>query len=152
MSDAREPLRAWLALLGVSGALKKNIDARMRSRFGLSLSRFDVLAALDRAGECGLNGGALSAQLKVTEGNTTQVTAPLVAQGFVSRSVSRADARVAIFKLTAKGRRLFDRMAEANRAWVAGAFAGLSPAQVAQLRALLAAIETAPAAAEEHTP
>ncbi len=152
MSDPRDPLRAWLALLGVSGALKKHIDARLRAGFGLSLSRFDVLAALDRAGVGGLNGGALSTQLKVTEGNTTQVTAPLVAQGLVSRNVSRTDARVAIFKLTAKGQRLFDRMATANRIWIASAFSALAPAQIAQLRALLATIDTAPALAEEQTP
>ena len=150
MRDPRDALRAWLALLNVSGALKKRIDAHMREHFGLSLARFDVLAALDRAGAGGLNGGALSAQLKVTEGATTQVTTPLIAQGLVSRAVSSADARVAIFKLTAKGQRLFDRMAEANRGWVAQAFCDFSPAQIEHLRALLGAIRTKPAPAEEQ--
>ncbi len=50
MSDDRDALRAWLALLGASNALKKSVDTRFRSRFGLSISRFDVLSALDRAG------------------------------------------------------------------------------------------------------
>jgi DNA-binding MarR family transcriptional regulator len=143
MSDDREPLRAWLDLLGVSTAIKKGVDARLRERFGVSLSRFDVMAALDRAGEAGLTGKGLSARLKVTEGNTTQVTAPLIADGLVRRSVSAEDGRVAIFQLTAKGERLFARMAEANRGWIAEAFGALSPVDTAMLRRLLASL-TAP--------
>ena len=87
----------------------------MRARFGLSISRFDVLAALDRAGDAGLTAGALTSHLKVTEGNTTQVTAPLIKDGLVRRTVSREDGRVAIFQLTRRGQRLFDEMAAINR-------------------------------------
>ncbi len=144
MSNDRESLRAWLDLLGVAMALKKRADAHMKAQFGLSLSRFDVLAALDRAGEDGLTGGGLSAWLRVTEGNTTQVTAPLIEDGLVQRSVSAEDGRVAMFKLTAKGRRLFARMAEDNRAWVAEAFSGLSPADTKTLRQLLSALKPTP--------
>lgn len=141
MSDARDPLRAWLSLLDVSNALRKSIDARMRERFGLSLSRFDVLAALDRAGQNGFNGGALSTHLKVTEGATTQVTTPLIAAGLVKRSTSPRDGRVAIFSLTAKGRKIFAAMAQANLLWVSEAFGELSPVQLQDLRRLLVAIK-----------
>lgn len=140
MGDDREPLRAWLDLLTVSTAIKKDVDARLRERFGLSLSRFDVMAALDRAGGAGLSGKELSARLKVTEGNTTQVTAPLIADGLVRRSVSAEDGRVAIFQLTPKGARMFTHMAGANRRWIAAAFGALSPAETANLRRLLATL------------
>ncbi len=150
MKDGRDALRAWLALLGASNALKKSIDARMRSQFGLSISRFDVLAALDRAGKGGLSAGALSSHLKVTEGNTTQVTAPLIKDGLVRRMTSPNDGRVAIFALTRRGRRLFAAMAEANRGWVAEAFAALTPAQIATLRNLLHALHPSPAQSEEE--
>lgn len=148
----RDPLRTWLTLLSTSNSLKKHMDARMRARFGLSLSRFDVMSALDRSGAQGLNGRALSMRLKVTEGNTTQVTAPLIELGLVNRSVSNMDARMAVFKLTAKGKRLFERMAEANRDWTSSAFADLSSDQIAQLRTLLSAIQTTPTTAEEPAP
>jgi len=141
VTDNREALRAWLDLLGVSTAIKKGVDGRLKHQFGLSLARFDVMAALDRAGQAGLNGRALSARLKVTEGNTTQVTAPLVEAGLIRRRVSPEDGRVAIFHLTRKGERVFAQMAEANRRWIADAFAALSPAQLAQLRVLLGALE-----------
>jgi len=141
MSNDREALRAWLDLLGVAMTLKKRADAHMRAEFGLSLSRFDVLAALDRAGEGGLTGGGLSAWLRVTEGNTTQVTAPLIEDGLVQRTISAEDGRVAQFKLAPKGRRLFARMAAENRRWVAEAFSGLSPADTKALRQLLSSLK-----------
>lgn len=137
----RDALRAWLALLGTANAIKKGVDTRLRQRFGLSIARFDVLAALDRAGDDGLTAGGLTAWLKVTDGNTTQVTAPLVAQGLVQRDADPGDKRVAIFRLTGKGRVLFAQMAAENREWIDQAFAGLGPAEIATLRGLLAALE-----------
>ena len=137
MNDARDTVRAWLALLTACNTIKKTLDARMRRTFDLSLSRFDVLAALDRAGEEGFSASALSAHLKVTEGNTTQVTAPLVAAGLVSRTTSASDGRMAIFRMTAKGHRVFSTMAEANREWVARAFSPLTPDEIATLRDIL---------------
>jgi DNA-binding MarR family transcriptional regulator len=137
MNDGRDSLRAWLALLSAANAIKKSVDARMRQRFGLSLSRFDVLATLDRAGDEGLMAGALSSRLKVTEGNTTQVTTPLIRAGLVRRTVSANDGRVAIFQLTREGQRIFSDMASLNREWIAEAFAMLTPAQISSLRRIL---------------
>ncbi|RJF85947.1 MarR family winged helix-turn-helix transcriptional regulator [Sphingomonas cavernae] len=141
MTDDRDTLRAWLHLLGTANAIKKGVDTRLRQRFGTSISRFDVLAALDRADDEGLTAGGLTAYLKVTEGNTTQVTAPLIQTGLVQRTVSPRDGRVAIFRLTTKGRQLFAAMAEENRRWIDDAFSRLAPTEIAQLRTLLAAIE-----------
>lgn len=149
MKPGRETLRAWLALLSAAERIKKDIDARMRSRFGLSISRFDVMAALDRAGEAGLTAGELTSHLKVTEGNTTQVTAPLIKDGLVRRTVSANDGRVAIFALTKRGRRIFDEMAEINRAWVAEALAPLTLAQISSLHALLNTLNHPPQPGEE---
>lgn len=150
MTDSREPLRAWLDLLGASTAIKKGLDARMRKQFGLSLARFDVLAALHRAGADGLSAGGISEHLKVTEGNTTQVTAPLVKDGLVVRMPSAEDGRVAIFQMTTKGRRLFERTAEANRRWVAEAFADLAPNDLKTLRRLLSALKSPKSASQEQ--
>lgn len=137
MTEARDALRTWLALLSTTNTIKKAIDAQLRQRFGVSLSRFDVLAALDRAGSAGATAGELTAWLKVTEGNTTQVTAPLIAAGLVDRATSPIDGRIAIFRLTATGRSLFDRMAHENRELVIEAFSDLSADDVASFRTLL---------------
>ncbi len=141
MTDGRDTLRAWLTLLGTSNAIKKSVDAQLRDRFGVSISRFDVMAALDRRDPDGLRAGELSRQLMVTVGNTTQVTAPLIRDGLVQRRISPQDARGVIFSLTAKGRTLFSEMAVEHKVWIHQAFAGLSTKDLADLRNLLDQLE-----------
>lgn len=137
MSADRDALRAWLSMLRSAEAIKKASDAKFRARFGLSLSRFDVLATLQRAGPEGLRAGELSQRLMVTEGNVTQVTASLTKDGLIRRLSSPQDGRVAIFQLTRKGEKLFLQMAEEHRGWVADVFADATPAQLAAFRKFL---------------
>ena len=136
MTGRRDTLRAWLTLLNTSNAIKKSVDGRLRARFGISISRFDVMSALQRHPQ-GLRAGALSRQLMVTEGNTTQVTAPLIRDGYVQRRPSPLDARGVIFSLTPKGAKLFDDIAAEHKEWIHDAFAGHDERDLAQLRALL---------------
>jgi len=141
LTDRSDSLRSWLALLSTANGLKKNVDTRLRVEFGLSISRFDVMAALGRAGSDGLRAGAMSQQLMVTEGNVTQVTAPLIRDGIVARASDKQDGRVAIFRLTRKGVKLFRAMAESHRRWIEESFADLSPSQLANFRRLLDKID-----------
>lgn len=141
MTDDREAVRTWLALLGASRGLEKAVDAGFRGRFGHSISRFDVLSALDRAGEEGLRAGALTERLMVSDGATTQVTAPLIREGLVRRGADPNDGRAAIFTLTRKGERIFADMAAGHRAWIDEAFARMTPAQMKTLRRLLSQID-----------
>ena len=141
MTDDREALRGWLALLAMSRRLQKAVDTGFRTRFGHSIARFDVLSALDRAGPAGLRAGALTDLLKVSDGATTQVTTPLVREGLVNRIADPNDGRVAIFSLTKKGAQLFAEMAAEHRRWIDEAFAALTPAQLKSMRRLLVQID-----------
>lgn len=143
ITDQKEAVRAWLALLAASQGLKKAVDTGLRSRFGHSISRFDVLSALDRAGAEGLRAGALTERLMVSDGATTQVTAPLIREGLVRRVADPNDRRAAIFSLTSKGEKIFADMAAEHRQWIDDAFAALSPSQMKTLRRLLAQISPA---------
>ena len=116
----------------------------------MSISRFDVMSALDRAGPEGLRAGALSQRLRVTEGNTTQVTAPLIREGLVRRSIDPEDKRGAVFRLTRKGEKLFARMAASHRQWIVDAFAGFSEPQLKSLRRLLARLDAPGAVSDEN--
>ncbi len=136
-SEERNELRAWLDLLTASNAIKKEVDAGLRSEFGMTISRFDVLAALDRAGPEGLRASDLSKKLLVTEGATTQVAAPLIRDGLVSRTPCLKDGRAANLKLTRKGKNLFQKMARVHKLWIDETFAALTPNQVSTLRQLL---------------
>ena len=137
MNGSRDALRGWLDLLSISNGLKKAVDTEMRTLFGISISRFDVLAALERAGSEGLRAGALSQMLMVTEGNTTQVAAPLIRDGLVKKRADKGDARVAILSLTRKGEKLFAQMAEEHALCINDAFSALSKNDIATLRRLL---------------
>ena len=137
----RDALRAWLDLLTASNAIKKDIDGSLRREFGVSIARFDVLAALDRAGDKGLRAGDLTQSLLVTDGATTQLTAPLIRDGLIKREPCARDKRAAIFTLTRNGEKLFRDMAEVHRGWVARAFAEFSPVQLETLRDLLGKLD-----------
>ncbi len=139
--ETREIVRSWLALLGNVNALKKALDAELRESFGLSISRFDVLSALYRGGLKGLRPSELSSRLMVTEGNTTQVIGPLVEMGLVERVPSINDRRSVILKLTAKGRTVFEQMAEVHHGLLARAFRHLDADELADLHALCDAID-----------
>lgn len=138
MADtARESLLAWLDLLRASNVIKKDVDARFREEFDQSISRFDALAALERADREGLRAGALSRQLVVSEGNITQLMSKLLRDGLVQRRDDDRDGRVVIYSLSDEGRRLFNRMARAHRQWIRDIFAEFSEAELTALRELL---------------
>jgi len=150
-TDQKEAVRVWLSLLNASRGIEKAVDAGLRTRFGHSISRFDVLSALDRAGDDGLRAGALTEKLMVSDGATTQVTAPLIREGLIKRAADPNDGRVAIFSLTKKGEKIFADMAAEHRQWIVEAFAGLTPAQMKSLRRLLADIDPAKIARSKRT-
>ena len=138
MADTtRESLLAWLDLLRASNVIKKDVDARFREEFDQSISRFDALAALERADRNGLRAGALSRQLVVSEGNITQLMSKLLRDGLVQRRHDDRDGRVVIYSLSGEGRRLFNRMARAHRQWIRDIFAEFSDPELIALRELL---------------
>lgn len=133
----REVVRAWLDVLRASNLIKKELNAKLRREFGHSISRFDVLAALYRNVESGLRASELSQFLLVTDGATTQITAPLIGEGLVKREQCPDDGRSVFFSLTPSGQQLFEQMAERHRCWVEEYFLSLSSAELQALRSLI---------------
>ncbi|MEO0464581.1 MAG: MarR family transcriptional regulator [Pseudomonadota bacterium] len=142
MSDShKQMLRLWIELLRASNIIKKDLDARLRAEFGQSLSRFDVLSALDRAGNEGLRASEISQFLLVTDGATSQLTPHLVKEGLVERTPCPDDRRSAFFRLTPSGRKLFSRMAIRHAEWVSAKFTALSAEELETMNALVRLIE-----------
>jgi DNA-binding MarR family transcriptional regulator len=133
-------LKLWLRLLACTNRIEAEVRSRLRSEFGTTLPRFDLLAQLQRARE-GLTMGELSQRLMVTGGNVTGLTDQLEAEGLVQRSAHPEDRRAWIVKLTPAGRAQFKRMASAHEAWIAEAFAAFSPAQAQQLHQSLGVLK-----------
>ena len=129
-------LKLWLRMLASTTHIEAEIRRRLRDRFDISLARFDYMAQLYRYKE-GLKMRALSRYLMVTGGNVTALTDDLEADGIVLRESSPSDRRAWIVRLTPKGRRLFETMAEEHEGWILDLFSGLDPKTVQQLYAQL---------------
>jgi len=119
----RSSVRLWLRLLSCTMAIEKDVQRRFAAR-GATLARFDVLAALDRE-PAGMNMGALSRALLVSNGNVTQLVQKLLKDGMVRIAPSHADRRASIVRLTAKGRAEFAGLAAAHHDWIDGLVAGM---------------------------
>jgi DNA-binding MarR family transcriptional regulator len=112
----RSSVRLWLRLLSCTIAVEKDVQRRFALR-GATLARFDVLAALDRHPE-GMNMGALSHALLVSNGNITQLVQKLARDGLVRIAPSPSDRRASIVRLSVRGRAEFAILAAAHHDWI----------------------------------
>jgi len=125
-------LKLWLRMLACTTQVEDEIRKRLRTRFDISLPRFDYMAQLYRQPE-GLKMSELSRYLMVTGGNVTGLTDELAREGLVSRENNPADRRAWIVCLTPKGRATFETMAQEHEQWILELFSGLEPDTVQQL-------------------
>lgn len=140
-------LRLWLRMLDAANLIQREIRGRLREGFDVTLPRFDLMAALDRAGPEGMTMGQLSRRLRVSGGNVTAVVDRLVKEGAVVRRSPPNDRRTAFIALTEEGRRQFAEMAVAHLGWIDEMLARLTPEEVETLTAL---IEKAGDSVEAH--
>lgn len=134
--DGKRSLRLWLRLLTCTTTIEQTIAQRLRDEFRSTLPRFDMLSALDRAGEAGLTMGAVSRMLMVSNGNVTGLAARLKADGLIE-AMSGSDRRVQRVRLTPLGQTRFTAMARAHERWIEALFADLTAAESDDLTRLL---------------
>ena len=125
-------LKLWLRMLSCTNQIEAEIRRRLRVRFDTSLPRFDYMAQLYRAPD-GLRMKDLSSHLMVTGANVTGMTDELERDGLVLRSSSPTDRRSWIVSLTAKGRTLFETMAQEHEQWILELFSGLHASALDQV-------------------
>ena len=123
-SLSKQRVRVWLRLLRLSRRIEATIRERLRTEFGTTLPRFDVMAALYEHQQ-GLKMSAVSSVLKVSNGNVTGIVDRLVDDGCIIRVAVAGDRRAWKVLLTQKGREQFAVMAEAHEAWISGMLADL---------------------------
>jgi DNA-binding MarR family transcriptional regulator len=132
----RMDVRVWLRLLSCSTVLEKRLRRRLADRFGSTLPRFDVLAALERS-VTGVTMGELSRALLVSNGNVTSIVKQLEKDGYVTTRPAAEDKRSLVVALTPVGRSHFSEMALAHHDWIHSAFAEIGKSDMADLFALL---------------
>lgn len=135
-NDHRDQLRLWLRLFSVTRLMENEVRRRLQSEFDVTFPRFDILSQIYRVPD-GLNLGELSRRLMVSPGNITSVIKRLIDDGFIVRTHNPNDRRENIVQMTPLGQVKFTEMAAANEAWIGNLTAGLSPADVKALLALL---------------
>ncbi|MEZ5995806.1 MAG: MarR family transcriptional regulator [Hyphomonadaceae bacterium] len=116
MSADRDAVRLSLRLLATARLIEREVDTLMRERFGATIARFDFLSALDRHGALTLS--EVSQHLLVSNGNVTQLSARLRADGLIETTPDAADRRVQRVRLTRRGGAAFKEMAKAHAACV----------------------------------
>lgn len=134
--DHHQSLKLWLRMLSCTVKIENEVRTRLRSTFGITLPRFDLMAQLERFPD-GLRMGELSRRMMVTGGNITGITDQLEREKLVARVVDPKDRRSFSVKLTPAGRRAFDEMARVHEGWIAELLQGVTPDEKTQLIALL---------------
>jgi DNA-binding MarR family transcriptional regulator len=115
--DHHQSLKLWLRMLSCTVRIENEIRGRLRTSFGITLPRFDLMAQLERHPD-GLRMGELSRRMMVTGGNVTGITDQLEKEQLVQRVPDPHDRRAFTVKLTEAGRRAFAEMAAVHEAWI----------------------------------
>jgi DNA-binding MarR family transcriptional regulator len=116
-ADSKARLRLWIRLLRATRLIESEVRERFKSKFGATLPRFDVMAALYRRPD-GMLMSEISRFLMVSNGNVTGIVDRLVSDGFVVRAQRNGDRRTSFVSLTRKGLSAFEDMAAAHERWV----------------------------------
>ena len=145
----RSSVRVWLRLLSCTMAVEKEVQRRFVD-LGMTLPRFDVLAALDRNPD-GITMGALSQALLVSNGNVTQLVQKLVRDGLVEMHKPPRDRRSSIVRLTEAGRDQFAKLARAHQDWIDEMIGGLDFTQRERIYVALGVLKTSIGRASTRT-
>ena len=132
----KDSLRLWLRALSFTSMVERRVRTRLHADFGVTLPRFDVMAALYDSPE-GLSMGGVSRRLMVSNGNVTGIVERLEREELVRRRANPDDRRSQLVRLTASGRTAFEEIAEVHEGWIASMLSGLSEEEVEQLKYLL---------------
>jgi DNA-binding MarR family transcriptional regulator len=135
-SDHHQALKLWLRMLACTVRVEDLIRSRLRTTFGITLPRFDLMAQLERHPD-GLRMGELSKRMMVTGGNVTGIVDQLEREKLVERVSDPQDRRAAMVRLTPLGRRSFAEMADVHEGWVAELFHDIPAADKSRMIALL---------------
>jgi DNA-binding MarR family transcriptional regulator len=150
-ADSHVSIRLWLRLLSCTNFLTARLRQKMRTEFGTTLPRFELMAHLEHALQ-GLTMSELSRRMMVSGANVTGITDRLEKRGFAVRVVDDADRRIFRVKLTVEGARQLQRMAAEHERWLIALFSAMSIPQNEKLARLLNELEQYCASAPERRP
>ena len=135
--DSKQALRAWVQLLKTAKRIESEIASHFANEHRTSLSRFDVLANLERSPGHATGTSQLSKMLLASRGNITRLLDRMENDALIRRDSSPNDRRVSEVRMTGAGERLFASLAPDHEGWAQDIFGALSEAELADLIAML---------------
>jgi DNA-binding MarR family transcriptional regulator len=133
--------RAWRAFIYAQATVVPTLDQELADAEGLNLNQFEILAWLARAGRRGLRMSDLASRVVLSPSGVTRAVDQLERRDLVERCVFEGDRRGSLATLTANGRALLRKAANAHVLGLREHFLNhLSRTQLEQLAAALEAI------------
>lgn len=119
-SQSEDPryLKLWVRMLASSTRVSQILNKRMREHTPLTLAKFDVLVAIDRAPGGVITMSELSRMLLVSNANTTGMVGRLMKDGLVEKWALPTDRRVYSVSMTSEGRRVLKNAIAVHKGWV----------------------------------
>ena len=139
-SDELLSLKVWLQLMKCAKSIESSVGGRLRRGYGQSLSRFDVLAQLDRLGGGWMAIGELARLVMAASGNITALLDRMEGEALVERRASPLDRRSFQVRMTAEGQQLFADMARDHTRWIDTALGDVSNSEKQRLVELLVVV------------
>ncbi len=97
----RPDLQLWVRLLACAHAAEQRVKNRIKERFGINQTQFNLLSQLDRA-PGGIRMGEVARRTIVTGSNVTAVVDDLERRGLVIRKTAEGVRRSTVITLTAE--------------------------------------------------
>lgn len=133
-----------------SNAVSRLIARAYEDRFGLTIPEWRLICVLAEA--CEATQGGLVARTGMDKVTVSRAAGALARRRLVERRRNPADGRSQVLALSAAGAALHAEIAPLALAYEAALISGLAPGEVAQLKRLLARVQTAAAALSGETP
>jgi DNA-binding MarR family transcriptional regulator len=116
-------LDAWARLLRGHAALRRSLSAELQEEHGLSVTDYEALLLLSRAGEDSMRRVDLAEGLGLSASGVTRLLDGLERDGLVEKRSCASDARVTYAVLTDAGRRRLDESSRSHVATIEAVFA-----------------------------
>lgn len=143
-------LSTWLRLLACSNLMLNRLRRNLRHEFGMTLPTFDILAQIARP-PLEPTMGELSERLMVSKGSVTDLIERLERRDLVTRRSDPHDGRVQHVTLTARGKRLLERIIPVHDRWIREAMATTDRRTLTELHHALGELKQGLRAAEPRT-
>lgn len=101
---------AWNGFLRVHSRVWNTLEDAMIKRCGLTMAAYELLLAVEEAGEAGIRMSDLAGKLRYTSGGLTRLADKLQQQGLIQRLRSETDGRGFQVHLTPQGQQKLRRI------------------------------------------